>query len=417
MKDKRFRGAQDEVEDQIYNIRLWYIFILMIIVSLYGCGKPDIPVSLKEPIVKLSEAQYPVFGDDFNKSALTQSLGQSILYFNRVPSKRTFKFAQDVYDARHMLKTLEVFLDFLNASVSPSNDELAQFVKENFHVYRAAGQDDTSRVLFTGYYEPSIKGSLKKTPKYCFPVYTRPDDMVQVNLSLFSNKYRDEPRLTARLKGREVVPYYTRPEINALQDYDKTASVLVWLESRIDRFFLEIQGSGRVLLEGGGVMRLHYHTKNGHPYRSIGKYLIDKGEIAKKDMSMQAIRGWLEKNPQRMDEVLHYNPSFVFFKEEEGGPYGCLGVEVTPLRSIATDMSLFPRGALCFMETAVPSETAMELPDKWKNQSLFVLNQDTGGAIKGAGRADIFFGNGLYAEFAAGHMKHRGSLFFLVLKE
>ena len=330
----------------IYNIRLWYIFILMIIVSLYGCGKPDIPVSSKEPLVKLSEAQYPAFGDDFNKRALTQSLGQSILYFNRVPSKRTFKFAQDVYDARHMLKTLEVFLDFINDSslAFPSNDELSQFVKKNFHVYRAAGQDDTSRVLFTGYYEPSIKGSLKKTPKYCFPVYTRPDDMVQVNLSLFSDKYRDEPRLTARLKGREVVPYYTRPEINSLQDYGKTASVLVWLESRIDRFFLEIQGSGRVLLEGGGVMRLHYHTKNGHPYRSIGKYLIDKGEIAKKDMSMQAIRGWLGKNPQRMDEVLHYNPSFVFFKEEEGGPYGCLGVEVTPLRSIATDMSSFSQG-------------------------------------------------------------------------
>lgn len=401
----------------------YFVLLFGLLILFSGCGKNDIPVPVEFPLQKISAEQYPVFKDNFKDnidgSAIITSLGRSIEYYKRIPLDRTFQLGRDVYDAGHMLKTLEVFLNFLSMYPSgvPPADVIAKFITDNFYVYRAAGKKETSQVLFTGYYEPSIKGNSEKTPEYLFPVYSRPGDMIVVNLPLFSGKYREEPRLTARLKGKEVVPYYTRAEINALKDYHKTALPLVWLNSRIDRFFLEIQGSGRVLLPGGEVMRLHYHSKNGHPYRSVGRYLIDKGEIPKKEMSMQAIRQWLEKNPHRMDEVLHYNPSFVFFQKEDGGPYGCLGVEVTPLRSIATDISLFPKGALCFLETPMPSEEGMETPETWKMKSGFVLNQDTGGAIKGAGRADIFFGNGRYAEFAAGQMKHQGRLFFMVLKK
>ncbi len=150
---------------------------------------------------------------------------------------------------------------------------------------------------------------------------------------------------------------------------------------------------------------------------AIYRYLIAKDEIAKENMSMQAIKVWLKKNPQKLDQVLNYNESFVFFKEEADGPFGCLGVRVTPMRSIATDTSLFPKGALCFIKTNAPSKENVQFPQGWDDSSSFVLNQDTGGAIKGHLRADIFYGNSEFAEMGAGQMNHRGELYFLVLKQ
>jgi len=162
-------------------------------------------------------------------------------------------------------------------------------------------------------------------------------------------------------------------------------------------------------------MRIHYAGTNGNAYRSVGKYLIDKNEVPREKMSMQAIRQWLEKNPHRMDEVLHYNESFVFFKSGQGGPFGNIGVAVTPLRSIATDRKIFPRGGLAFVETALPA-TKGQPKEAWDPTSFFALNQDTGGAIKGPARVDIFCGNGDWAAYAAGHMTSYGQLYFLVLK-
>ena len=212
-----------------------------------------------------------------------------------------------------------------------------------------------------------------------------------------------------------VVPYFSRKEINARPDFDHQAEPVAWLKSRVDRFFLEIQGSGRVALPDGGQIRVHYHGSNGNPYRSIGRYLIEKNEILKENMSMQAIRTWLMLHPERTDEVLHQNESVVFFKKETGGPYGSIGVELTPLRSLATDSRVFPRGGLCFLSTQIPDRVNINPLKEWKEASFFVMNQDTGGAIKGPGRADIFFGNDLYARYAAGHMNSRGSLYFIVL--
>ncbi|MCF6249537.1 MAG: MltA domain-containing protein [Desulfobacula sp.] len=192
--------------------------------------------------------------------------------------------------------------------------------------------------------------------------------------------------------------------------------MVVWLKSRVDRFFLEIQGSGRVVLEDGAILRVHYAGSNGNAYRSVGRYLIDQNEILKENMSMQAIRTWLELHPDRMDEVLHVNESFVFFKKEEGGPYGSLSVEVSAFRSLATDSRLFPKGALCFLQAQLPDRVNVNPIKTWENASFFVLNQDTGGAIKGPGRADIFCGSDNYAEYTAGHMNTYGRLYFLVLK-
>ncbi|MBU0973247.1 MAG: MltA domain-containing protein, partial [Proteobacteria bacterium] len=315
----------------------------------------------------------------------------------------------------HMIRSMETFKALLAQNLSP--EELDARIKKEFWVYASVGNAQ-GKVLFTGYYEPTYKGSLEPDDTYVYPVYSKPQDLLQVDLSLFSDKYKGHKRLTARVnpESRQVVPYYSRQEINNISDFKILAPPVAWLENRVDRFFLEIQGSGRVALKQGGELRVHYAGSNGKAYRSVGRYLIDKKEIAKENMSMQAIREWLENNPERMDEVLHHNQSFVFFKAGEGGPFGSINVAVTPLRSIATDQKLFPNGGLCFAQAALPDPHSLAPLSQWKQAALFVLNQDAGGAIKGPARADLFCGNGSYAEFAAGHMNVYGQLYFLVLK-
>ncbi|MCP4114184.1 MAG: murein transglycosylase [Desulfobacteraceae bacterium] len=388
---------------------------LIALIIFSGCGhKKPVPVTRYTSLSRLAPADYPRFHDALDRESLEHSLAQSLVYFNRVPESRTFQFGPDGFDAGHMRRSMEVFLDFLRTDPMPS--ALDRFIRERYHVYGSVGNRGDG-VLFTGYYEPSMEGSLVPDEEYRYPLFSVPDNLLTVDLSAFSDKYDDLPRLTARVnENNRVVPYFSRKEINALENFEERAKPLAWVRNRTDRFFLEIQGSGRINLKQGGVMHVHYSTKNGHPYKAIGRYLIDRGEIPKEEVSMQTIRAWLESNPARQDEVFDYNPSFVFFQEEQGGPFGCINVQVTPMRSIATDRTIFPKGALCFIETAVPSPDSHERPELWKSFSGFVMNQDTGGAIKGPSRCDLFYGNGRYAEFGAGHMKHRGSLYFLVLR-
>jgi membrane-bound lytic murein transglycosylase A len=184
----------------------------------------------------------------------------------------------------------------------------------------------------------------------------------------------------------------------------------------VDVFFLQIQGSGKVFLDNGEVLNVHYHTTNGRPYRSIGKLLIDEEKISVADMSMQKIRQYFQNHPEEIDAVLNYNPSYVFFKIEPNGPLGNINVPLTPGRSVALDRFIFPPAALIFIETEKPIVDNAGHIQNWQRFSRFALNQDTGGAIKGPGRADLFWGNGTYAEIAAGHLKHTGDLYFLVLK-
>jgi membrane-bound lytic murein transglycosylase A len=414
-----------------------FIFILLV-AFISGCGPSgfkgpkDTPLN---PLIKLSPGHYPKFLDSLGFEGLNRSIEESLIYFKRVPLSRKYTYGKEIFDAGHMIRSMEIFQAFL--AENPTSDQLNAVIKNHFLVYKSVG-NDKGEVLFTGYYEPTYKGSLEQDETYIYPVYSKPLDLLQIDLSLFSDKYKGHKRLTARVNPstRRVVPYYSRKEINRLSDFVERAVPVVWLENRVDRFFLEIQGSGRVELKQGGMRNVHYAASNGNAYRSVGRYLINKNEIAKEDMSMQAIRQWLEKNPNRMDEVLNHNGSFVFFKAGEGGPFGSINVQVTPLRSIATDLGIFPRGALCFAEAALPDPKKIESQkkgdkgqsdngqsyqdksdqDKWDKVSIFVLNQDTGGAIRGPARGDLFCGNGDYAEFTAGHMNTYGQLYFLVLK-
>ncbi len=388
---------------------------LILVCFFMGC-RPGIKeeVSYFTSLKKLHQRHYPRFEDQLDFYGFLKSIDQSLAYFKKVPLDRKYYYGKEIFTAGHMIDSLEIFKAFL--AENPSEGDLNRFIRENFSVYESVGNED-GQVLFTGYFEPIYPGSLERCDEYPHPVYTRPDDLLELDLSAFSDAYKGHKRLKARVDGnrRKVVPYYTRAQINLANDFHENATPLVWMKTRVDRFFLEVQGSGRILLNNGSQMRVHYATNNGSAYRSIGRYLIDKKEIAKEDMSMQAIREWLERHPDRMDEVLHYNKSFVFFQEEQGGPYGSLGVEVTPFRSIATDRKLFPKGGLCFIQTSLPDRVNINPLKKWEETSFFAMNQDTGGAIKGPARADIFCGNGNYAEFTAGHMNIHGRMFFLVM--
>ncbi len=395
---------------------LGLLFSVGLIFVLFGCH-PGVQedVTKVHSLEKINPEKYPVFLDSLGVEGLQTSIDNSLTYFKRVPLDRSYTYGKDVYTAGHMIRSLETFKSFLHQD--PSSKALHAFIKSRFNVYTAAGNQD-GEVLFTGYYEPTYEGSLEKSDATPFPVYSKPEDLLEIELSHFSDKYKGHRRLVARVntEKKRVEPYFSRKQINTTDDFAKRADVVVWLKSRVDRFFLEIQGSGRIVLEDGSIIRVHYAGSNGNAYRSIGRYLINKNEILKENMSMQAIRTWLDLHPDRMDEVLHVNESFVFFKKEDGGPYGSLSVVVSAFRSIATDSKLFPKGALCFLQAKLPDRVNVNPIKTWEKASFFVLNQDTGGAIKGPGRADIFCGNDNYAEYTAGHMNTYGRLYFIVLK-
>jgi len=312
-----------------------------------------------------------------------------------------------------MIRSLDHFLNFIRTK--PLKDELIRYINNNYLVYTSLGSDNRGKVLFTGYYEPVIEGRRKNDPEYSFPIYARPDDLTTINLSLFSPKFKGET-IIGRYTNQSVVPYYNSKEIEYDGRLEGKAEEIAWVKDRIDLFFLQIQGSGKIYLDNGEIINVHYHATNGQPYRSIGKLLVDEGKISREEISMQKIRDYLRCHPEEIETVLNYNPSYVFFKIEQDGPIGYLEVKLTPERSIALDRRFFPPAGLAFIETKKPLINGDGTIHQWMEFSRFVLNQDTGGAIRGPGRADLFWGNGEYAEIAAGHMQEFGKLYFLILK-
>jgi membrane-bound lytic murein transglycosylase A len=393
------------------------LLILLCLGVLLSSGCARVPVTpVETPALSLqlvNEGKLPDFSDDMNFDALLASIDQSLAYLRTRSPETEFLFGPDAYSTAHMIRSLQKFSEFVKTS--PDSAALTRFIRDHYHVYRAAGSRDPGQVLFTGYYEPFLKGSLEKSARYRFPLYTRPDDLVSVNLALFSDRFKGE-RIWGRLDGNALIPYHDRREIDAEHALEGKADVLAWVDDRIDLFFLHIQGSGKLYMDTGPPINVHYNSPNGRPYRSIGKLLIDNGAIPREEMSMQAIKKYLHANPAAVDDILNANPSYVFFNTEREGPIGSIGVNLTPGRSIATDRRLFPKGALAFIQTQKPLVDGNGSIDTWSAFDRFVLNQDTGGAIRGAGRADLFWGNGPYAELAAGYMQHPGVLYFLVLK-
>lgn len=286
------------------------------------------------------------------------------------------------------------------------------FFEQNFTPYRVrAGWK--KKGLLTGYYEPLIEVSLEPDPAHPVPLYARPGDQITVDLSAFRDDLSG--RLTGRLAGGRLIPYHSRAEI-AAGALKGRGLELMWAKDPVDVFFLQVQGSGRARLPDGEVVRIGYAAGNGRPYTSIGRVLVEAGALEQGRVSLFAIRRWLEANPERMADILNRNESYVFFRILKGdGPLGSAGAVLTPGRSLAVDPAHVPLGLPVWVSGALPSRPAAF--DEAEPFARLMIAQDTGGAIRGAIRGDVFFGFGEEAEWLAGHMQHEASFTVLIPKE
>jgi membrane-bound lytic murein transglycosylase A len=296
----------------------------------------------------------------------------------------------------------------------PTPVALRRWLETRFAAWPLRDATGGTEGLLTGYYEPQLTGSRKRESSQQTPLYARPADLLTIDLAEVEPRLAGM-RLRGRLQGQRVVPYYSRADIETRGTL--TGNELLWVDDRVGAFFLEIQGSGRVTLRDGSTVRVAYADQNGHPYRAIGRTLIDRGALRSDEVTAPTIRSWLQANPAQAGEFMRTNPSVVFFREAatppapapgdpEAGPAGSLGVPLTALRSLAVDRTRVALGSLVWLDTTHP------VSDK-PMQRAFAA-QDTGGAIAGSIRADVFWGYGTEAERAAGLMRSRGRMWVLL---
>jgi len=291
------------------------------------------------------------------------------------------------------------------ASTASSRDGVRRFMEARFAAFRAANHDEAEG-LFTGYYEPELKGARSRSTDFTVPLLKRPPDLVMVDLGQFRPAWRGE-RTAGRVVNGKLHPYESRAEIEK-GALDRFHLELVWVADPADAFFLEIQGSGQIVLPDGSHIRIGYDGQNGHPFVPVGKLLLERGSVSKDNVSMQTIRAWIRAHPSEGKALMAENPSYVFFREMTGdGPIGAEGVPLTPGRSLAVDRDFIPLGVPIWLDAG----------DKGTRLQRLMVAQDTGGAIRGPVRGDVFWGAGLDAETKAGGMKYRGNYYLLLPRE
>lgn len=400
------------------------IYLLVTILAFIGCSKSP-QTTVKEKFTSSVTVEESIIEDNNQTlSSIDKSL-DSKKKSDFVDGEILFSFLSKTYLSKSDFDSLpnwddenyQLALDsFLNSCKTKKTQKLYKdlckkatkvkfakyFLQNEFDPYEIKSKK-SSKGLLTGYYEPLIRGSLKKKYPYIYPIYETPKDLIVVDLgSIYPNL--KNYRLRGKLQGNKLVPYYTRKQT---QSKHLKSKVICYTDSKIDLFFLEVQGSGRVKLDNGKTIYIGYDNQNGHRYKSIGRYLVKKKEIPLKDISLQSIREWLKKHPKRIDEVLNYNKSVVFFKQRKQPATGSLGLELTPKRSIAVDRRFIPLGSMLYLDSKI----------KDKSISSIVVAQDTGGAIKGAIRADLFLGYGDEAMSIAGELKSPLKLWILLPKK
>lgn len=295
------------------------------------------------------------------------------------------------------------------ATIAADDHDAARAFFERRFVPLAATNNGRAEGLFTGYFEPELRGSLRRDGRYSVPLYGRPADLVSVDLGQFRDSLRGQ-RIAGRVDDGVLRPYATRAEIEAGAISGRAAEI-VWVDDPIDAFFLHVQGSGRIVLDSGEVLRVGYAAQNGHVYVPIGRELIARGALAREDVSMQSIRAWLLANPAEAERVMNQNPSYVFFRTLDGeGPLGSQGVVLTPGRSLAVDRTHLALGVPIWLDAEDP------LDPNARVRRLMVA-QDTGGAIRGPVRGDVFWGHGADAAERAGRMRSSGRYWLLLPRE
>jgi len=389
--------------------RILSILILTMVVFMTGCAqkeaiRPEAPPPEKAPAEVMMAPQDSI--DDLDTASLLLAIDRSLHYYDGAGRNQTFRLADRVVSPTQMKATLIAFREILQSGASI--EQKKKRIAEEFLLIRAEGEN--GGVLFTGYYEPLLEGSLARTDKYKYPLYKPPQDLVTEKVS------KNETKI-GRIVNGQTVPYYTRREIDidgVLQGKDME---LLWVSDPVELNSLHTQGSGKIRLEDGRILTVSYAQNNGRPFRSVTLNMLGQNKIAKSETTYRGFKTWLKsKSEKEIFEVLSHNERYIFFRFVDREPVGSLGEPVTPDRTIATDPAHFPQGALAFIRLRKPV-----LNDDYQvisrvDFSRFVLNQDKGSAIKGPGRVDLFCGFGPQAQATAGSLKEKGELYFLLLK-
>jgi len=355
-------------------------------------------------------AEPPLFQDDLGYEALAAAIDRSVHYLRRLPGEKAFVLCGEEYSSSRLIESLLAFQRII--AEKPSPQALTARLKKEFILCQATGRASDHRMFLTGYFEPLFKASLTPTAIYRYPLYRKPADLV----SLPGGKGKGKQ--VGRMEDGSLVPYFSRAEIE--KGRLLAGQELVFLADPVEAFILHVQGSGQIQLADGSLKRVQFTAKNGREYRSIGRLLVEKGVMRREEATMPRIVRYLKEHPEEQEAVLHHNESFVFFRWGDDaaiGPLGCLGEPLTPGRSVALDQRCFPPGGLAFLTTRKPKVNAAGEIVGWEPLGRFVVNQDSGSAITGPGRLDLFWGAGSYAEAAAGNMKYPGHLYFLVKKK
>jgi membrane-bound lytic murein transglycosylase A len=362
-------------------------FILISVLLLTACAEKPTPPS-KLDLKPVSFEQLPGWSTDRVSEALP-ALQKSCSVILKQAADKPRGIAGTVADWQAACTAIQ--------RTAPDEAAVRQVLQQQFRPY-AVRNVAWDQGLFTGYYEPLLKGSRTATAQFHTPLWQMPHDMLSADLGAFKPELAGQ-KITGKVNGSRFVPYDDRAAIaaGALQG---RAEPLVWVDDPIAAFFLEIQGSGRVSLPDGSVLQVGYAAQNGRPYVPIGRVLAEQGKI-ERPVSMQKIRAWLQANPGEAQAIKNHNPSAVFFRELKTGAVGAQGVELTPRRSLAVDPNFIPLGTPLWLTT-----------DNGLRQ--LVVAQDTGGAIKGAVRGDYFWGHGPEAEQQAGEMQAKGTYYLLL---
>ena len=377
-------------------IGVWFFLFLTIIA----------PTS---PAIADSPSENLLFEDDIELQHLVPALTGSLAYLLKAPPNRRYEIAGQMVPVQRLIDSA-LHLQRLVQS-RPSTQELNRSIQQDYtilQINKPLEEAAPKRMLITGYYQPIFSGSLKQQPPYMYPLYRVPDD-------LLIRETGGKKQVLGRKEKGKIVPYWTRREIE--QGSLLNGQELVWLKDPFDAFVLHVQGSGIIRLPDGSRRGVHYALNNGHTYRSIGKYLVDTGRMKLADVTMDSIRRYLDQHPMERDLVLHQNDSFIFFHWSQPGPaIGNLGQELTPGRSIAADQRWYPPGSLVFLDSRRPVVIDGQAAE-WRRMRRFVTVQDTGAALTGPGRIDVFWGTGEQSGQEAGQMKEEGAAYLLLLKE
>lgn len=365
------------------------LIILLVIVLAASCAAPRPEPPPSDPLVPVSWGDVEGWLEDD-------------------PAQVVGAFKKSCIALRWRLQWLRVCSDANNLD-DWSEAEVRAFFEERFTPYELREPDGDPVGLITGYYVPDLRGSRQSSPDYPYPLYRRPDDLLVIDLGDVYPELASY-RLRGRIEEGRVIPYWDRAGIDG-DPRPLVGHELFWVKDPVELFFLHIQGSGRIIFEDGSGVMVNYADQNGHPYKSISKWLIRQGIMSRDEMSMQNIRAWARDNPSRVSDLLNTNPSYIFFRElplDADTPPGALGVPLTPGRSVAVDRRYTPLGAPVFLATTWPNSD--------RPLHRLMMAQDTGGAIKGPVRADFFWGMGEEAGSEAGRMKQALRMWVLLPK-